>query len=198
MDLFSNDIANLLPKQGTLNYYGTILSNSDSNKYFRQLMENIEWKNDELTLFGKKIITKRKVAWYGDEGLEYTYSHSTKKALSWTDELIEIKELVEKKTGSTFNSCLLNFYHSGEEGMGWHSDDEKELIKNGTIASVSFGAERKFSFKHKTEKLAFSIVLEDASLLVMKDEIQSFWMHKLPPSKLVKSARINLTFRTII
>jgi len=198
MDLFSNDIANLLPKQGTLNYYGPILSNSDSKKYFRQLMENIEWKNDELTLFGKKIITKRKVAWYGDEGLEYTYSHSTKKALSWTDELIEIKELVEKKTGSTFNSCLLNLYHSGEEGMGWHSDDEKELIKNGTIASVSFGAERKFSFKHKTEKLAFSIVLEDASLLVMKDEIQSFWMHKLPPSKLVKSARINLTFRTII
>jgi alkylated DNA repair dioxygenase AlkB len=198
MDLFSNEKTNLLPKQGTLNYYGPILNNTDSKKYFIQLIESIEWNHDEITLFGKKIITKRKVAWYGDEGVEYTYSHSTKKALSWTKELLEIKELVEKKTNSTFNSCLLNLYHSGEEGMGWHSDDEKELIKNGVIASMSFGAERKFSFKHKSEKLAFSIILEDASLLVMKDEIQLFWKHKLPPSKLVKSARINLTFRTIV
>lgn len=198
MDLFSNEKINLLPKQGTLNYYGPILSNTDSKKYFMQLIESIEWNHDEVTLFGKKIITKRKVAWYGDEGVEYTYSHSTKKALSWTKELLEIKELVEKKTNSTFNSCLLNLYHSGEEGMGWHSDDEKELTKNGVIASMSFGAERKFSFKHKSEKLAFSIILEDASLLVMKDEIQLFWKHKLPPSKLVKSARINLTFRTIV
>ena len=198
MDLFSNEKTNLLPKQGTLNYYGPILNNTDSKKYFIQLIESIEWNHDEITLFGKKIITKRKVAWYGDEGVEYTYSHSTKKALSWTKELLEIKELVEKKTNSTFNSCLLNLYHSGEEGMGWHSDDEKELIKNGVIASMSFGAERKFSFKHKTDKLAFSIILEDASLLVMKDEIQLFWKHKLPPSKLVKSARINLTFRTIV
>ena len=198
MNLFSNEKTNLIPKDGTLNYYGPVFSVVDSTNYFDALLNTIEWKNDEIILFGKKIITKRKVAWYGDSGIEYTYSNTTKKALSWTKELLEIKLLIEEQIGSTFNSCLLNLYHSGEEGMGWHSDDEKELEKNGTIASVSFGAERKFSFKHKKDQTTFSILLENGSLLVMKDEIQLFWQHKLAPTKMVKSARINLTFRSIV
>lgn len=197
MDLFSNEKTNLLPKDGTLNYYGPVFSSMDVTNYFEVLLKTIEWKNDEIILFNKKIITKRKVAWYGDNGIEYTYSNTTKKALTWTKELLKIKSQIEERTGSTFNSCLLNLYHSGEEGMGWHSDDEKELEKNGAIASVSFGADRKFSFKHKIDKLSFTILLENGSLLVMKDEIQSFWLHKLAPTKLVKSARINLTFRKI-
>ena len=198
MNLFSNEKTNLLPKDGTLNYYGSVFSSLDSTNYFDALLNTIEWKNDEIILFGKKIVTKRKVAWYGDSGIEYTYSNTTKKALSWTKELREIKLLIEEQIGSTFNSCLLNLYHSGEEGMGWHSDDEKELEKNGTIASLSFGAERKFSFKHKKDQTTFSILLENGSLLVMKDEIQLFWQHKLAPTKMVKSARINLTFRSIV
>lgn len=198
MNLFSNEKTNLIPKDGTLNYYGSIFSVVDATNYFDALLNTIEWKNDEIILFGKKIVTKRKVAWYGDSGIEYTYSNTTKKALSWTKELREIKSLIEEQIGSTFNSCLLNLYHSGEEGMGWHSDDEKELEKNGTIASVSFGAERKFSFKHKKDQTTFSILLENGSLLVMKDEIQLFWQHKLAPTKMVKSARINLTFRSIV
>jgi len=198
MDLFSNEKTNLLPKDGTLNYYGPVFSAVDAPYYFDALLNTIDWKNDEIILFGKKIITKRKVAWYGDSGIEYTYSNTTKKALIWTKELREIKLLIEEQIGSTFNSCLLNLYHSGEEGMGWHSDDEKELEKNGTIASVSLGAERKFSFKHKKDQTTFSILLENGSLLLMKDEIQSFWQHKLTPTKMVKSARINLTFRSIV
>lgn len=198
MNLFSNEKTNLIPKDGTLNYYGSIFSVVDATNYFDALLNTIDWKNDEIILFGKKIVTKRKVAWYGDSGIEYTYSNTTKKALSWTKELREIKSLIEEQIGSTFNSCLLNLYHSGEEGMGWHSDDEKELEKNGTIASVSFGAERKFSFKHKKDQTTFSILLENGSLLVMKDEIQLFWQHKLAPTKMVKSARINLTFRSIV
>ncbi len=198
MNLFSNEKTNLLPKDGTLNYYVSIFSVVDCTNYFDALLNTIEWKNDEIILFGKKIVTKRKVAWYGDSGIEYTYSNTTKKALSWTKELREIKLLIEEQIGSTFNSCLLNLYHSGEEGMGWHSDDEKELEKNGTIASLSFGAERKFSFKHKKDQTTFSILLENGSLLVMKDEIQLFWQHKLAPTKMVKSARINLTFRSIV
>jgi alkylated DNA repair dioxygenase AlkB len=198
MNLFSNEKTNLIPKDGTLNYYGSIFSVVDATNYFDALLNTIDWKNDEIILFGKKIVTKRKVAWYGDSGIEYTYSNTTKKALIWTKELREIKLLIEEQIGSTFNSCLLNLYHSGEEGMGWHSDDEKELEKNGTIASVSFGAERKFSFKHKKDQTTFSILLENGSLLVMKDEIQSFWQHKLTPTKMVKSARINLTFRSIV
>ena len=198
MNLFSNEKTNLLPKDGTLNYYGPVFLSLDATNYFDALLNTIEWKNDEIILFGKKIVTKRKVAWYGDSGIEYTYSNTTKKALSWTKELREIKLLIEEQIGSTFNSCLLNLYHSGEEGMGWHSDDEKELEKNGTIASVSFGAERKFSFKHKKDQTTFSILLENGSLLVMKDEIQLFWQHKLAPTKMVKSARINLTFRRVL
>lgn len=197
MDLFSTEKINLLPKDGTLNYYGPVFSSLDATNYFDALSNTIEWKNDEIILFGKKIITKRKVAWYGDSGIEYTYSKTTKKALDWTKELLQIKSLIEERTGSTFNSCLLNLYHTGEEGMGWHSDDEKELEKNGAIASVSFGAERKFSFKHKKDKLSITVLLENGSLLVMKDEIQSFWLHKLATTKLVKKARINLTFRKI-
>ena len=197
MNLFSNEKTNLLPKDGTLNYYGSIFSVVDSTNYFDALLNTIEWKNDEIILFGKKIVTKRKVAWYGDSGIEYTYSNTTKKALSWTKELLEIKLLIEEQIGSTFNSCLLNLYHSGEEGMGWHSDDEKELEKNGTIASVSFGAERKFSFKHKKDQTTFSILLENGSLLVMKGPMQHFWKHQIAKTKKVTEPRINLTFRYI-
>ena len=103
-------------------------------------------------IFGKKILTKRKVAWYGDDNYEYTYSNSTKKAIPWTPELLKLKALAVEKTGEEFNSCLLNLYHSGDEGMAYHSDGEKNLKKNGAIASLSFGAERKFSFKHKFTK----------------------------------------------
>ncbi|MBQ0740235.1 alpha-ketoglutarate-dependent dioxygenase AlkB, partial [Aquimarina celericrescens] len=111
------------------------------------LLKNIEWKNDEAIIFGKRIITKRKVAWYGEKQFEYTYSNTTKHALPWTLELLELKEIIEKKTNETFNSCLHNLYHDGSEGMAWHSDAEKDLKKNGAIGSLSFGAERKFAFK---------------------------------------------------
>ena len=146
----------------------------------------------------KKIITKRKVAWYGDTNYYYHYSNVTKQALLWTKELLELKEIVEKESSATYNSCLLNLYHSGEEGMAWHSDGEKMLKKNGEIASLTLGAERKFSFKHKETKHKVDIVLEKGSLLVMKGTTQTNWLHRLPPTKLIKTPRINLTFRTIL
>ena len=118
--------------------------------------------------------------------------------MPWTKELLELKKLVEKETGESFNSCLLNLYHDGTEGMAWHSDAEKDLKKNGAIASLSFGAERKFSFKHKLTKELVSLVLEHGSLLVMKDTTQSHWLHRLPPSAKHNKSRINLTFRTIV
>jgi alkylated DNA repair dioxygenase AlkB len=201
MDLFSTDFdynTNLLPKEGTVNYYGKIVTYQEASHYFDKLMKIIEWRNDEAIIFGKLIITKRKVAWYGDSDFEYTYSNTTKRALPWNKELLGLKSLIEEKTGEKFNSCLLNLYHNGNEGMAWHSDAEKDLKKNGAIGSVSFGAERKFSFKHKDTKETVSIVLENGSLLVMKDATQTHWLHRLPPTKLVTKPRINLTFRTII
>jgi alkylated DNA repair dioxygenase AlkB len=201
MDLFSHEFdenTNLLPKDGTVNYYGKVFPIHEAYHYLESLLTTIEWKNDEALIFGKRIITKRKVAWYGDQDFEYTYSNTTKRALPWTKELLELKADTENRTGEKFNSCLLNLYHSGDEGMAWHSDAETTLKKNGTIGSLSFGAERKFSFKHKETKETISLILEHGSLLIMKGSTQTNWLHRLPPTKLTSKPRINLTFRTIV
>jgi hypothetical protein len=161
-------------------------------------MKGIEWKNDEAILFGKKIITKRKVAWYGERPFEYTYSNTTKKALLWNEELVALKSMVEELSGETYNSCLLNLYHTGEEGMSWHSDAEPDLKPDGAIASLSLGAERIFKFKHKTTGDVVDIMLEHGSLLIMKGKTQKHWLHRLPPTKKALTPRINLTFRTIL
>lgn len=196
-DNISDSNLNLLPKDGTVNYYGKILNGDEADTIYRDLVENIDWKNDIAVIFGKTMITKRKVAWYGDREFSYTYSKSTKRALPWTGTLLKLKQLVENATGERFNSCLLNLYHSGEEGMGWHSDAEKDLKKNGAIASLSLGAERRFLFKHKHTADKVETVLEHGSLLVMKNETQSFWQHRLPPARKILTPRINLTFRSI-
>lgn len=200
LDLFtdSNDQPlNLLNKDGEVNYYEEVIVLEQANSYLRCLLKNIAWRNDEVNLFGKRIITKRKVAWYADKPFKYTYSNTTKHALQWTDELLELKTIVEKKSGESFNSCLLNLYHDGSEGVAWHSDDEKELKKNGAIGSLSFGAERRFSFKHKKSNEKISLSLHHGSLLIMKDETQTHWVHCLPPAKRIIQPRVNLTFRTI-
>ena len=201
MDLFNpepDQNTNLLPKDGTVNYYGTLMTQTKANEYLAELLENITWQNDQAIIFGKLIITKRKVAWYGDTNYNYTYSNTTKQALPWTAALLELKALAEATTGETYNSCLLNLYHDGNEGMTWHSDGEKDLKKNGAIASLSFGAERKFAFKHKETKETVSRILQNGSLLVMKDQTQTHWLHRLPPTKLINKPRVNLTFRTIV
>jgi alkylated DNA repair dioxygenase AlkB len=170
MDLFNNEIqgqTNLLPKDGIVVYYKNLLTSQEANRYFDCLLDTIEWKNDQAFIYGKLIITKRKVAWYGDTDFEYTYSKITKRALLWTPELVELKQMIEDKTGEKYNSCLLNLYHNGDQGMAWHSDAEKELKKNGAIGSLSLGAERKFTFKHKETQETISLILENGSLLLV-------------------------------
>ncbi|GAA4516840.1 alpha-ketoglutarate-dependent dioxygenase AlkB family protein [Sphingobacterium thermophilum] len=187
---------NLLPYDGEVNYYGTVLQNPQS--YYERLMEEVAWQNDQTLIFGRLITTKRMVAWYGDEALEYTYSGMKKVASPWNTTLLELKRIVEHLTHETFNSCLLNLYHDGNEGMGWHSDAEKDLKENGTIASLSLGAERKFSFRHKQSKERIDLTLENGSLLLMRGTTQKYWLHQLPKSKKITRGRINLTFRTIV
>ncbi|MEY2829545.1 MAG: hypothetical protein RIQ33_1403 [Bacteroidota bacterium] len=188
---------NILPHSGTVIYYGKILPEAQANQHFNTLLNTIDWKNDEAIIFGKKIITARKVAWYGQLAYSYTYSKITKFALPFTPELLELKQLTERITKATYNSCLLNLYHDGTEGMAWHSDAEKMLQKNGSIASLSFGAERKFCFKHKINQQKIELILESGSLLEMKNQTQSNWLHRLPPTAKILQPRINLTFRTI-
>ncbi|WP_259368020.1 alpha-ketoglutarate-dependent dioxygenase AlkB [Colwellia sp. BRX8-9] len=201
MDLFSSlfeQPINLLPYDGDVDYFGEIISLDDSDYYFNRLLNGIDWRCDQAVIFGKTIETKRKVAWHAAECFSYTYSNITKTALPFTDDLLSLKALVERHSGETYNSCLLNLYHSGEEGMAWHSDGEKDLKDQGAIASLSFGAERKFALKHKISKEVITLPLKAGSLLVMKGPTQQHWLHRLPPTKLIKDARINLTFRTIV
>jgi alkylated DNA repair dioxygenase AlkB len=199
MDLFNNDTQqNLLPYDGEVIYYGHVLPQEKANHYYTALMDSIQWQHDEAVIFGKRYVTKRKVAWYADGNYAYTYSNTTKQALPWTPALKELKALVEKTTGTTFNSCLLNLYHDGDEGMAWHSDDEKALGKDTVIGSLSLGAVRKFSFKHKKTGEKTEIILDNGSLLVMKGTTQTHWLHRLPKSVKIKHPRVNLTFRTIV
>ncbi len=200
MNLFRTlpgESGNLLPYDGVVEYHGCVLPLAEANKYFRLLLDEIDWKHDELVLYGKRIVTKRQVAWYGDQPFRYSYSKSVKFALPWTPTLLALKSLVEQSSGENYNSCLLNLYHQGEVAMAWHSDDEPELKTDGAIASLSLGAERKFNFKHKTTDERVSMLLEHGSLLVMKGQTQRYWQHALPPTKTISLPRVNLTFRTI-
>lgn len=201
MDLFHSSEGpnrNLLPHDGEINYYGPILSLAEANHYLACLLSDIAWQHDEVIIYGKRIVTARKIAWYGEQAFEYTYSKTTKTGLPWTPELLQLKQRIEQVCGHSFNTCLLNLYHNGSEGMAWHSDAEKDLQKNGAIASLSFGAERKFAFKHKQTKQTLSLPLEHGSLLIMKGSTQRHWLHRLPPTKTVAQPRVNLTFRTIV
>ena len=189
---------NLLPKDGTVHYYGKIFTEEQSEIYYVKLLDEINWQHDVIKIFGKEIITKRKVAFLGDEGISYKYSGKTKIAEKWLKFILEIKSTVEQISGEKFNACLLNYYHNGSEAMSWHSDNEKEILKHSAIASVSFGAERKFGFKHNFSKEEISLMLENGSLLIMKDKTQIYWKHKLYTNAKIIEPRINLTFRTIV
>lgn len=188
---------NLLPKDGDVRYLGKIFTNSEVEDLASQLFKEIEWQNDKAVVFGKLIVTQRLVAWYADEPYSYSYSGTTKTALPWTPLLRDINQRISEACHESFNSCLLNLYPSGADGMAWHSDAERELKKDGTIASLSFGAERRFQFKHKTTKEMVTVFLESGSLLVMQGVTQSHWLHRLPKTPQLKAPRINLTFRQI-
>lgn len=193
----TDPFTNLLPFDGEVNYYGQIFSPQEATQLFDKLEATLDWQHDEALIMGKRIITKRKVAWYGNEPYQYTYSSTTKTALQFTPTLLLLKEKVEELTGASYNSCLANLYHNGDEGMAYHSDNEKDLTEHAAIASLSFGAARRFLLRHKSSKTTITTFLEEGSLLVMKGETQKKWLHRLPTTKKTTRPRINLTFRKI-
>lgn len=185
----------VLDNDGLVRYHGCVFELKYAHQLFQSLLNEVPWENDEVVLFGKRIVTARKIAWFADHSMDYRYSNSVKKSLEWNDHLLQIKKQVEIISGTSFNSCLANLYHNGSEGMAYHRDNEPELIRGATIASVSFGAERDFLFKHNTTNEVKRVFLESGSLLTMENETQDFWKHRLPPTKKVHTPRINLTFR---
>ena len=189
---------NILPKDGRAEYLPGVLSERYTANLMSQLKASLLWESDQLIMFGKKITTRRKVAWVGDPNCSYTYSGVKKSPQAWSSDLLSIKAQVEELAQSEFNSCLLNFYHDGDDGMSWHSDDEKELDANSPIVSLSLGARRKFAFRHIEDKTTIPLYLESGSVLIMRSPTQEFWQHALLKTKTVSTPRINLTFRKIL
>ena len=188
-----------MPSMEQLQYHPLLFDPQEQSLLMNALQEEIPWKQEHIKLFGKTHPTPRLTAWHGDTHCVYKYSGVVNQPFPWTPSLITIKTRIESlSNGATFNCVLLNFYRDGSDKMGWHSDDEKELGPNPSIASVSFGATRRFDFKHKTEaNNKFSIHLESGSLLLMQGDMQHHWLHQIPAQKRIQEPRINLTFRYI-
>ena len=179
-------------------YHPAFFSPAESEELYRRLTEEIDWRQEQLRMFGREIPFPRLTAWYGDKGKSYRYSGKTYQPQPWTELLRRIKKPVDAAAGVTFNSVLLNWYRDQSDSMSWHSDDEPELGENPVIGSVSFGVPRKFQFKHKTRKAErHSLPLEPGSLLIMAGPTQHHWLHAVPKTKKTTGGRINLTFRVI-
>ncbi|WP_445636873.1 alpha-ketoglutarate-dependent dioxygenase AlkB [Nostoc sp. DSM 114161] len=179
-------------------YYQNLFDGNESNQLFIELYETTSWNQESTIVFGKQIKLPRLTAWYGDPGKSYSYSKITMQPFSWTPVLINIKSKIEYLSKIKFNSVLLNLYRDGKDSVAWHSDDEPELGENPVIASVSFGANRRFVFRHKIQKeLNYEIQLNHGSLLMMKGTTQHFWQHQIPKKNKLTQSRINLTFRQI-
>ena len=190
---------NLLPKDGEIYYIPALFTKEESDKFYMSLQESIQWKHEPIMMFGKEIMQPRLTAWYGDEGMSYTYSGITMQPLSWNDDLALIKSRIEAASEHVFNSALLNLYRDGNDSVGWHRDNEKSLGIDPIIASVSFGTARNFHFKHVTDKeLKLKVPLTHGSLLLMKGRTQHHWLHSIQKEPKVRSGRINITLRTIV
>jgi len=202
-DMFSESITNVVEhnthtiRNGEYIYISDFFSKSESNDLFVRLRENIKWKQESMNMYGKQLNFPRLTAWYGDSDKPYSFSGIKLQPNPWTDDLLLIKEKVEAKTNKLFNSVLLNQYRDGNDSISWHTDAEPELGKNPVIASVTFGATRKFQLRHKETKEKIELDLVNGSLLVMQGELQHFWQHQIPKSTTIKNGRINLTFRSI-
>ncbi|MDP6968955.1 MAG: alpha-ketoglutarate-dependent dioxygenase AlkB [Gammaproteobacteria bacterium] len=200
MDLFADQHDpkhNWLPYDGEVYYHGPVMSCTEADGHLQHLRQTLAWQPDRVKVMGKLITTRRMVAWYASQPFAYTYSGVTKTALPWTDALLRLKQLVEADTDATYNACLANMYHDGRDGMAYHSDNEKDLLPQAPIASLSLGAERRFCFKHKRTNEVVELHLAHGSLLVMQGKTQTNWRHRLPIVAGLDKPRVNLTFRTL-
>lgn len=196
MSLFPQSI---LPKSDAVQYYPNFIAPILAQQYYQTLAETIDWKQYPIRLFGKTMLQPRLIAWYGDPNITYKYAQTTLTASGWTPTLKTLQEQLLESTQLHFNSVLANWYRDGQDSMGWHSDNEKELGEQPAIASISLGAARTLHFRtvEKPHQRA-SVLLESGSLLLMKGDSQDLWQHQLPKSKKVQAGRINLTFRQIV
>ena len=200
-DLFSSaPTDNILPYDGQVHDLGIVIDYP--SPLFYNLVTELPWQADVVTLFGKTHTTTRQIVWMGDSDIGYQYSGHMRQTIPWSNTILSIKQHVEQQLldigiDASFNSCLLNYYPSGADEMGYHADDEKELGAQPIIASLSLGATRKFVFKHKKTQYKEALYLKSGQLIVMSGDTQAFWKHSIPKTTTVHEGRISLTFRHI-
>lgn len=198
MSLFNSEKLELQLPNAELIYYPEYFGIEEADQYFNELLQQTNWQQDDIKVFGITYQQPRLTALYGDSGKPYSYSNITMYPEIFTPLLKKIKSKIEQESGHRFNTVLLNLYRDGQDSNGWHADNEKELGKNPVIASVSFGETRPFHFKHRTIKTErHKLDLTHGSLLIMKSEMQHYWLHQIAKTKKPVSPRINLTFRYI-
>ena len=181
-----------------ITYFPSIFATGHADQLFLRLCENVNWTQRYLSMYGKKIRMPRMIAWYADPGVHYRYSGGESPQNEWTTELHQIKQQVENISYTKFNGALLNLYRTGQDSMSWHSDDERSLGTSPVIASVSFGATRRLSFKHRyNKKDRMSLSLEHGSVLIMRGSTQQYWQHCLPKTRQQVAARVNITYRAL-
>ncbi|MFS0756452.1 alpha-ketoglutarate-dependent dioxygenase AlkB [Noviherbaspirillum sp. 1P10PC] len=162
------------------------------------LLEQTPWRQERIEVWGKVHDQPRLTSWHGDPGTDYTYSGVTLATCPWTPLLSRLRSDIEQATGHRYNSVLLNLYRNEHDGVGWHSDNERELGRMPVIASLSLGETRSFRLRHREQKHApVNIALTDGSLLLMAGATQRNWQHAIPKERREKGPRINLTFRQI-
>jgi len=177
--------------------YPRLFQKPETQRLFHELLNQIEWKQKPIKIFGKSVLQPRLTAYYGERA--YTYSGVTLHPLPWNKPLLQIKEKIEPLVNTQFNGVLLNLYRDGQDYMGWHSDDEKELAPGAVISSLSFGETRRFVFRRRdNHQIKVELNLGDGDFLIMGGETQKFWQHYVPKSAKSTQPRINLTFRVIL
>lgn len=187
----------LLPGDGSAVLFPDFLCESDADNYFSGLHNNTPWEQNFIRLFGKEVSEPRLSTWHAEADLPYTYSGVPRTPHPWKEPLSSLRTACEAHTGQSFNGALLNLYRTGQDAMGWHSDDEAVNGPNPVIASISLGAERRFDFRHKQSREMISVVLPHGSLLVMSGACQTFWLHRIAKTTRQTEPRINVTFRTL-
>ncbi len=183
---------------GILEYAPSFIPSEEATDLLEKLIERIDWRQEEMKMFGKVVQFPRLTAWYGDPEASYRYSGTTFQPTPWIPELLSLREKIQDVENHSFNSVLLNYYRDGQDSMGWHADNEKELGRNPVIASLNLGASRPFQLKHNTLGDKQEIILEHGSLLIMAGALQHHWKHQIPKRKKIQEPRINLTFRQIL
>ena len=197
-ELFSNSVEQIPLNEGDVTLHRSFMDFKNANKVFELLINDLNWKQDSIRIYGRALPIPRLNAWYGDKGCNYKYSGIQMETNNWSDSLNMIRDQIEKSLSLKFNSCLANLYRNGQDSVSWHSDDEAELGKNPTICSVSFGEERKFQIRNKQNKNdKETIILTHNSVLIMQGNTQHIYEHQVPKELGKLNPRINLTFRNV-